>query len=77
MPGLIGQHQMMTVMITDVLTMTIKNLAGTSFEHQLHQEPYKGGDLHTYLSCCFHSPAMLHPLLGGKPVSLMMPLLTY
>jgi len=34
MSGLIGQHHMKTVMITDVLAMTRKELAGTSFQHQ-------------------------------------------
>jgi hypothetical protein len=38
---------------------------------------YKEGDIHTNLRCCFHCPATLYPLLGGKSASLMMPHLTY
>ena len=34
MSGLIGQHHMTTVMISDVLPMTRNDLAGTSFKHQ-------------------------------------------
>jgi len=34
MSGLIGQHHMKTVMNTDVLPMTRKDLAGTSFKYQ-------------------------------------------
>jgi len=34
MSGLIGQHHTKTVMITDILPMTRKDLAGTSFQHQ-------------------------------------------
>jgi hypothetical protein len=32
---------------------------------------YKEGNLHTNLRCCFHHPAMPHPLFGGESVSSM------
>ena len=76
---------MKTVMITDVLPVTRKYLARTSsnisnlysFNTKLHQRTLKDFELNTNLRCCIHIPATLHPLLGGKSVSLMMSLLTY
>jgi len=32
--------------------------------------PYKEGELQTSPRCCFHCPAMLHPLLGGESIGL-------
>jgi len=34
MSWILGQHHIKTVMISDVLTMTIQYLAGSSFKHQ-------------------------------------------
>jgi len=68
-------------MITDVLPMTRKDLAQTSFKTSVNftlstqcytKGPYKGGNLHTNLRCCFKHPAMLHPLFGGESVPSMM-----
>ena len=50
MPWILGQHHTKTVMITDVLLMTRKHLAATSFKHQtvycfntvLHQRTLHG-----------------------------------
>jgi len=75
---------MKTVTITDILAMTRKDLAGTSnisnlycFNTLLHQRALKDCELDTNLRCCIQIPATPHPLLDGKSVPLMMPLLTY
>jgi hypothetical protein len=83
---MLGQHQITKVVITDIFTYdqkrSGKNFLQTSVILTVSRQgytkgPHKEGDSQTNLSCCFHCPATLHPLLGGKSASLMMLHLTY
>jgi len=66
-------------MFTDVLPMTRKDVAKLPsnisklycFNTVLYQRTLKDCEVDTQLRCCIHIPATLHPLLGGKSVSLM------
>jgi len=83
MSGLIGQRHMKTVMIIDVFTYDPWQELPSNiskfycFNTVLYQRTLKDCKLDTKLRCCIHIPATLHPLLSGKWVSLMIPLLTY
>jgi hypothetical protein len=84
MSRILGQHHIRIVMVTDftydqkrsgrIFLQT--SVIFTVSTHCYTKGPEKEGDLQANLTCCFHCPAMPHPLLGAESVSSMMPLYT-